>query len=106
VINKLRNWYINLRSVSVSGFNENNYEYIPMQMKGPKDMETNEKTTNPLATMTVSNYLRNEIKSVSGGKLFAYVYPTCLGIREFLVAAENYGDAMSFLANLKGELAR
>jgi hypothetical protein len=104
LLQELKQWSSMFRSILVEGF-KNNHDKTNMQEIDEEQMLEND-NPNPLQNTTVSDYLRNEVKSVTNNELFEYVYPTILGTREFLVTVENYGDAKEYTNLIFTELSR
>jgi hypothetical protein len=101
---ELRKWNAAFRCLILEGFEEDN-DIIPMQWRNEDDVVDN-KNKNFWETTNVTQYLQNHVKNAKGENLFEFVYPQINGTREFLVYWENFGDAQSYMANAKGELAR
>jgi hypothetical protein len=81
-------------SLLFTGFMDNDDNNIPMHIPSDKTMDT--ETQSYKERTSVSDFLRNNVKSASGGKLFEYVYPPIQGTREVMVTWENYSDATAY----------
>jgi hypothetical protein len=103
VINAWRKWNSKVYSLLFTGFKDND-DNIPMHIPSDETMDT--ETQSYKERTSVSDFLRNNVKSASGGKLFEYVYPPIQGTREVMVTWENYSDATAYIMVGQGELAR
>jgi hypothetical protein len=99
IINKINVWRNNYRSISVSGFcdNDNNVPMIYNEEEYPNNI---------LTSTSVTDYLQNFIKNSNNENLFHYVFPPQYGIREVIVKLQNYSQAVSFIKVIQGELER
>jgi hypothetical protein len=102
-INEWRHWNSKVYSLLFTGFKDND-DNIPMHIPSDETMDT--ETQSYKERTGVSDFLRNNVKSASGGKLFEYVYPPIQGTREVMVTWENYSDASAYILVGQGELAR
>jgi hypothetical protein len=104
IIREQNRWYGQYRSLLLKGFIDVE-DNIPMVLD-PIEMETTEENGIDLTTISVTDYLRNHIKSGDGTNLFHNVYPTQEGTREFIVKIEHSAEAKEYLEIARGELAR
>jgi hypothetical protein len=102
-LNIWRKWSLTLYSLLITDFKDDE-DNIPMHVTEKLSNDVSKKTYKE--STSVSNYIRNNIKSVTGKNLFAYVYPPINGVREVLVKWENFSDATRWIASAHGELAR
>jgi hypothetical protein len=103
IISEMKKWNSAFRCLTLDGFDEDN-NVIPMQWRN--DDTPDHVTKNFWEKTSITEYLQNHVKSATGDNLFEFVYPQINGTREFLIYWENFGDAQTYMANARGELAR
>jgi hypothetical protein len=102
VVDENRKWNNLFHSVVVDGFIDNDDNNKMNLIEDTSDSSAD--TSHP--NMLVSEYLQNLLHPITKNTMFDYVYPSCMGKREFIISNDNFGDIENYLALLIGELAR
>jgi hypothetical protein len=99
------------RSIILSGFKDSdnikfNYSVTPLDDMLSEEDEANHNSENikDIKHMTVSEFMRAMYTDGSGNKLFQFIYPVTLGVREMLVKHHQANEAIELCKVIKEDM--